>query len=267
MNNRFENNVVVITGGGGGMGVELCAAFAREGARVVLIDAFEQCVKNGLQAMRARGYDVGGVVLDVADESKVAEAFDRIAADLGGIDVLVCAAGIRPVGDALEQPLDQWEACMRVNVTGVFVCARNAARHMLKKSSGAIINIASVNGVRAVTGMSAYNASKAAVISLTQTLAAEFAPHGIRVNAILPAQVETPMIAEQVGEERKRREERIPMGRYGKPHEIANAVCFLASDDASFITGHPLALDGGYLGFGFRPAVVPELPTAPVESK
>ena len=92
----------------------------------------------------------------------------------------------------------------------------------------------------------------------SQTLAAEFAPYGIRVNAILPAQVETPMIAEQVGQERKRREERIPLGRYGKPHEIADAVCFLASDDASFITGHPLAVDGGYLGFGFRPAVVPQ---------
>ena len=258
MNNRFDNKVVVITGGGGGMGVELCAAFAGEGARVMLVDAAEKAVQNGVAMLQARGHEVGGMVLDVADEAQVTAAFERIAAYHGGIDVLVCAAGIRPVGDALEQPLDQWEACMRVNVTGVFVCARNAARHMLKKGSGAIINIASVNGVRAVTGMSAYNASKAAVISLTQTLAAEFAPYGIRVNAILPAQVETPMIAEQVGLERQRREERIPMGRYGKPVEIANAVCFLASDDASFITGHPLAVDGGYLGFGFRPAVVPQ---------
>ncbi|MBC7505769.1 MAG: SDR family oxidoreductase [Sandarakinorhabdus sp.] len=256
--NRFEKKVVVITGGGGGMGVELCAAFAREGARVVLIDAFEQCVASGVAALKERGHDVGSAILDVADEKNVSAAFDRIVAEEGAIDVLVSAAGIRPVGNALEQPLDQWEACMRVNVTGVFVCARNAARHMLKKGSGAIINIASVNGVRAVTGMAAYNASKAAVISLTQTLASEFAPHGIRVNAILPAQVETPMIAEQVGEERKRREERIPLGRYGKPQEIASAACFLASDDASFITGHPLALDGGYLAFGFRPAVVPK---------
>ena len=256
--NRFEKKVVVITGGGGGMGVELCAAFAREGARVVLIDAFEQGVASGVAALKERGHDVASAVLDVADEKKVGAAFDRIVAEEGAIDVLVSAAGIRPVGNALELPLDQWEACMRVNVTGVFVCARNAARHMLKKGSGSIINIASVNGVRAVTGMAAYNASKAAVISLTQTLASEFAPQGIRVNAILPAQVETPMIAEQVGEERKRREERIPLGRYGKPQEIASAACFLASDDASFITGHPLAVDGGYLAFGFRPAVVPQ---------
>ena len=255
---RFENKVVVITGGGGGMGVEFCAAFAREGARVVLIDSFKEGVKKGVSKLKELGHDVESAVLDVADEKAVGAAFDRVAAKHGGIDVLVNGAGIRPVGEALDQPLSDFEACMRVNVTGIFVCARNAARHMLKKGTGAIVNIASVNGVRAVTGMAAYCASKAAVISLTQTMASEWAPHGIRVNAILPAQVETPLIAEQVGEERRRREERIPMGRYGKPAEIAQAACFLASDDASFITGHPLALDGGYLAFGFRPAVTPE---------
>ncbi len=254
---RFDNKVVVITGGGGGMGIEFCAAFAREGARVVLVDAFEQSVKKAAASLKQMGHDVSVVVLDVADEKAVSAAFDRIAAEHSGIDVLVGGAGIRPVGDVLEQSLADFEDCMRVNVTGIFVCSRNAARHMLKKGSGAIVNIASVNGVRAVTGMAAYCASKAAVISLTQTMAAEWAPHGIRVNAILPAQVETPMIAEQVGDERRRREERIPLGRYGKPAEIANAACFLASDDASFITGHPLALDGGYLAFGFRPAVTP----------
>lgn len=254
---RFENKVVVITGGGGGMGVEFCAAFAREGARVVLVDAFEQGVNKGAATLLAMGHEVRPVVLDVADEAAVRTAFDRIAAELGSIDVLVGGAGVRPVGDVLDQPLADFEACMRVNVTGIFVTSRNAARHMLKKGSGAIVNIASVNGVRAVTGMAAYCASKAAVISLTQTMASEWAPHGVRVNAILPAQVETPMIAEQVGDERRRREERIPLGRYGKPAEIATAACFLASDDASFITGHQLAIDGGYLAFGFRPAVIP----------
>lgn len=253
---RFENKTVVITGGGGGMGIEFCAAFAREGARVVMVDAIEQGLRKGASALKEMGHDVVPVVLDVADETAVRAAFDRIAAEHGGIDVLIGGAGIRPVGDVLEQSLGDFEACMRVNVTGIFVCSRNAARHMLEKGAGAIVNIASVNGVRAVTGMAAYCASKAAVISLTQTMASEWAPR-IRVNAILPAQVETPMIAEQVGDERKRREDRIPLGRYGKPAEIARAACFLASDDASFITGHPLALDGGYLAFGFRPAVIP----------
>ncbi len=255
---RFDNKVVVITGGGGGMGVEFCAAFGREGARVVMVDAFEPAVKEAAATLKEMGHDVVPVVLDVADEGGVSAAFDRIAAEHGGIDVLVGGAGIRPVGDLFEQSLVDFEACMRVNVTGIFICSRNAARHMRKKSAGAIVNIASVNGVRAVTGMAAYCASKAAVISLTQTMASEWAQYGIRVNAILPAQVETPMIAEQVGEERKRREERIPLGRYGKPAEFARAACFLASDEASFITGHPLALDGGYLAFGFRPAVTPQ---------
>jgi NAD(P)-dependent dehydrogenase (short-subunit alcohol dehydrogenase family) len=254
---RFENKVVVITGGGGGMGIEFCTAFASEGARVVLCDASEPIVKQGVAALRARGHEVIPLVADVADENSVKAAFDRIVAEHDAIDVLVCGAGIRPVGNALEQPLADWDACMRVNLTGVFICARNAARHMVKKGSGSIINIASINGVRAVTGMAAYNASKAAVISLTQTLACELSPSGIRVNAILPAQVETPMISEQVGAERVRREERIPMGRFGKPREIAAAACFLASDEASFVSGHQLAVDGGYLAFGFRPAVQP----------
>lgn len=254
---RFKDKVVLVTGGGGGMGVEFCAAFAREGARVVLIDAFEKSARNAAGMLKEMGHDVVSRVLDVADESAVSTAFDRIASDHGRIDVLIGGAGVRPVGDVLDQSLADFEKCMRVNVTGIFVCSRNAARHMLKRGSGAIVNIASVNGLRSVTGMAAYCASKAAVISLTQTMACEWAPHGVRVNAILPAQVETPMIAEQVGNERKRREDRIPLGRYGRPAEIAEAACFLASDDASFITGHPLALDGGYLAFGFRPAVTP----------
>jgi NAD(P)-dependent dehydrogenase (short-subunit alcohol dehydrogenase family) len=257
--NRFAGKVAVVTGGGGGMGVEFCAAFAKEGARVVMVDVSEQAVRKAAAGLKERGHDVIPVVLDVADEKAVSISFNRIAAEHGSIDVLVCGAAIRPLGNVLEQSLDVWHASMRVNVTGVFVSARSAARHMLKKGSGAIVTIGSVNGVRAVTGQAAYCASKAAVISLTQTLASELAPHGIRVNAILPAQVETPMIAEQVGEERKRREERIPMARYGKPSEIAAAACFLASEEASFITGHPLAVDGGYLAFGFRPAEVQPL--------
>lgn len=251
---RFDGKVVVITGGGGGMGVELCAAFAERGAHVVLTDAVERAVREGAAELERRGHAVETLVLDVADEPAVAAAFDGIVAAHGHVDALVCAAGVRPVGRLLEQSLEDWDRCLRINLTGVLVCARNAARHMVARGSGSIVNIASVNGVRAVTGLGAYNASKAAVISLTQTLASELGPHNVRVNAIVPAQVETPMIAGDPPDERRRREERIPMGRYGTPREIATAACFLASDDASFVTGHPLAVDGGYLAFGFRPA-------------
>ena len=166
---------------------------------------------------------------------------------------MVSCAGIRRISRLVTNSLLDWELTLRVNLTGVFLCSTAAARNMISRNAGAIINIASVNGVRAVEGVGAYNVSKAGVISFTQTLASELAPHGIRVNAILPAQTETPMIAEQVGEERSRRQERIPMGRYALPREMASAVSFLASDDSSFITGHALAVDGGYLAFGFRP--------------
>ncbi|VTU30305.1 SDR family NAD(P)-dependent oxidoreductase [Variovorax sp. PBL-E5] len=249
---RFNKKIVAITGGGGGMGVELCGLFQSEGASVVVMDASEAAVQAGVRAVEGQAL---GVVVDVASEASVEEAFARVVEQYGRIDVLVCAAGVRPMAQLLDQATAEWERCLQINLTGVFLCNRIAARHMVAQGGGSIINIASINGVRACTGMGAYNVSKAGVIALTQTLACEVAPQKVRVNAILPAQVETPMIKEQVGEERRRREERIPMGRYGKPHEIASAVAFLASDDSSFMTGHAMAVDGGYLAFGFRPVV------------
>lgn len=252
---RFEGKVVVVTGGGGGMGLEFCSAFAREGARVIAADWAESAARATCEQMARSGLEAEPIALDVADESAVASAFGRIVRDYGSLDVLVHGAGVRPVADILEQSLAEFESCMRVNSTGTFICGREAARYMVPRRRGAIVNIASVNGRKAVTSMAAYCASKASVISLTQTMACEWGPHGVRVNAILPAQVETPMIAEQVGPERTRREERIPLGRYGKPSEIAAAALFLASDEASFVNGHEMALDGGYLAFGFRPQV------------
>ena len=251
---RFENRVVVVTGGSGGIGVEICSRFAQEGARVVIADVSQNAIDTGVAAMRRNGYGVGAYAVDVADERAVDAMFRQVAIEHGRVDVLVCAAGIRPVSALLNHSMKDWEACIRVNLTGVFACGKIAAEHMVQAGKGAIVNIASVNGVTAAAGLAAYNASKAGVISLTQTMAVELAPKGIRVNAILPAQIETPMIQEQVGEERAKREERIPMGRYGKPAEIADAVCFLASDAASFVTGHALAVDGGYLALGFRPS-------------
>jgi 3-oxoacyl-[acyl-carrier protein] reductase len=251
---RFENQVVVVTGGGGGIGAEICRRFALEGARVVVVDVSNEVAARGVAAVTDSGLQADSVALDVADEQAVDGAFDDIETRYGRLDVLVCAAGIRPLSALLDHPLHVWDTTIRVNLTGVFVCGKAAARHMTNVRRGVIINIASVNGLRAVVGQTAYSASKSGVISVTQSMASELAPFGVRVNAVLPAQIETPMIAEQKGEERRRREERIPLGRYGTPREVAGAVCFLASDDASFITGHGLAVDGGYLAFGFRPS-------------
>lgn len=249
---EFNNRVIAITGGGGGMGVELVKFFQEQGAQIVVLDAHQKAVDAGVAAS---GNKALGIIMDVANEQSVNAGFQKIIDKLKRIDVLICGAGVRPMGNLVDMSLDDWSLCIQINLTGLFLCNRVAARHMIAAGSGSIINIASVNGVRACGGMGGYNASKAAVISLTQTLACETAQLGVRVNAILPAQIETPMIAEQVGEERKRREERIPMGRYGKPTEIAKAAAFLASDNASFVTGHSLAVDGGYLALGFMPKV------------
>lgn len=249
---RFDKKVVAVTGGGGGIGVAFTKRFVDEGATVIVLDATEAAVKAGVNAVEGKAM---GMVVDVGDENSVASAFSQIRDRHGRLDVLVCGAGIKVMGRVIDQDLAAWKRCLDINLTGVFLCNRAAASIMLAQGSGAIVNIASVNGVRASEGMAAYNVSKAGVISLTQTLACELAPKNVRVNAILPAQVETPMTAEQIGGERQRREDRIPMGRYGKPQEIAAAAAYLASDDASFVTGHSLALDGGYLAFGFRPQV------------
>jgi 3-oxoacyl-[acyl-carrier protein] reductase len=252
---RFADRVVFVTGAGGGIGTAIAARFSSEGAKVVVADLQAEQVASIADQLVRDGGEALPVTLDVGNKESVAAACGAIVERWGRLDIMVCNAGVRPVGSVLEQSTTEFELALRVNVTGVFLCGQAAARQMVKQRSGAIINIASVNGFRAVTGMAAYNASKAAVVSLTHTMASELAPHGIRVNAIAPAQIETPMIAEQVGDERKRREERIPMGRYGKPSEIADAIAYLASDDASFVNGHVLAVDGGYLGFGFRPSI------------
>lgn len=252
---RFADRVVLVTGAGGGIGTAIAARFSSEGAKVVVADLRSEQIAPIAEQIARGGGEALSTTLDVANKDSVAAACAMAVERWGRLDVMVCNAGVRPVGSVLEQSTSDFELALRVNVTGVFLCGQAAARQMIKQNSGAIINIASVNGFRAVTGMAAYNASKAAVVSLTHTMASELAPYGIRVNAIAPAQIETPMIAEQVGEERKRREERIPMGRYGKPSEIAAAIAYLASEDASFVNGHVLAVDGGYLGFGFRPNV------------
>ena len=250
--NQMKNKVVAITGAGGGMGKELIKRFELAGAKVAVIDATEETVQSGLSVSESGAL---GIPMDISNEASVETGFAKIIKHFGHIDTLVCAAGVRPMGNLVDMNLVDWNKCLAINTTGLFLSSRVAARHMVNRRSGSIINIASVNGVRAVTGMGAYNASKAAVISITQTLACELASQGVRVNAILPAQVDTPMIAEQVGEERRRREERIPMARYGKPHEIATVAIFLASDGASFVTGHSMAVDGGYLALGFMPNI------------
>jgi NAD(P)-dependent dehydrogenase (short-subunit alcohol dehydrogenase family) len=250
---RLDGRVAIVTGGAGGIGRATVKRLAAEGARVEVFDAVADGIEKCVADFRADGVEVNGQVVDVGDDAAVERATAAVIERHKRLDIMVCGAGVRPVAPILETTMADWDLSMRVNLTGVFLCGRAAARRMLPTGTGSIVVIASINAMRGVATMSSYNASKAGTLGLINTMAAEWGPLGIRTNGIAPAQIETPMISEQVGELRARREERIPLGRYGKPREIADAVAFLASDDASFVNGHLLCVDGGYTTFGITP--------------
>mgnify|MGYP006272254755 CR=1 FL=1 len=246
--------VAIVTGGAKGIGAEICARMAAAGhvLRVADLDATEAA--RCAAALRARGAQAEALELDVARPGSVAEAFARVERELGRCDILVNCAGIAKVFPFLDFPLENFVATMEVNVTGTFLCAQHAARLMLRNRWGRIVNIASVAGMRAVgTGRTAYGTSKGAVIALTRQMAVELAAHGITANAVAPGPVDTPMTrvlhTERFREEYARA---IPMERYGTTGEIAGAVMYLASEDASYVTGTVLPVDGGFLAAGAR---------------
>ena len=175
---------------------------------------------------------------------------DRAVAELGRLDVMFANAGIAHSAPFLEHAEAQWHRVLRVNLTGVFLCCQIAARQMVKQGGGRIITTASINGFRGVENLVGYNTAKAGVIELTKTMAVELARHGITVNAIAPAQIDTRLTRGLSDDAKARRVARIPMGRFGEADEVAKAALFLASDDAGYVTGHTLAVDGGYLAGG-----------------
>lgn len=254
---RFENQVVVVTGGASGIGRATSRAFAAEGAAVVVADRQAAQAELVADEIKAAGGRVIAHEINVTDYAAVQAMVERTVSEFGRLDVIVTCAGIASTAPVLEHRESQWRRVIDVNLTGVFFCAQAAARQMAEQGYGRIINIASINGFRGIENLVSYNAAKAGVVSLTQTFAVELAPHGINVNAIAPAQIETPMLATVDEDARRRRMERIPLDRFGQPEEIARAALFLASEDAAFITGHTLPVDGGYLAGGLwsrRPA-------------
>lgn len=254
---RFQDQVVFITGGGGGIGKATALRFSAEGATVIVTDYSAELAETAAREVNDKGGKAVAVTLDVSNEADVIAACDKAVADFGRLDVMVCGAGIRSSGafPVVEFTTEEWNKVLAVNLMGAFYPARSAAQYMKKAGKGAIVTISSINAIRAVPGAVAYNAAKAGVTSMTQTFAIELARHGIRVNTVAPAQIETPLTAGHIGEKRTIREEGIPMGRFGKAEEVASAIAFLASEDASFITGHTLMVDGGRLAmqhkFGF----------------
>jgi glucose 1-dehydrogenase len=248
---RLHGRVAAITGGALGIGRATALLFAAEGAAVALgdvkVDAAEGVVKEIVQ----RGGRAIAVGVDVGDTGQVQAFVDRTVAELGRLDVMFANAGIAHVAPFLEHPEAQWHRVLRVNLTGVFLCCQIAARRMVQQGGGGrIITTASINGFRGVENLVGYNVAKAGVIELTKTMAVELAQHHITVNAIAPAQIDTRLTRGYSDDAKARRVARIPMGRFGEAEEVARVALFLASDDASYVTGHTLAVDGGYLAGG-----------------
>lgn len=249
-----QQRVAVITGGAMGIGAEVCRRLGAAGFTVVVADRDQAAAETTAAQLRADGMAAEAQAIDVGDAASVDSAFANIEQRHGRCDVLVNSAGIAKVYPFLEFPNDNFAATMAVNVTGTFMCSQRAARLMVRNQWGRIVNIASVAGMRAVgSGRTAYGTSKGAVIALTRQMAVELAEHGVTANAVAPGPVDTPMTRLLHTEQfRREYENAIPMNRYGTTGEIAAAVMYLVSEDAGYVTGVTLPVDGGFLASGAR---------------
>jgi NAD(P)-dependent dehydrogenase (short-subunit alcohol dehydrogenase family) len=249
---RLANKIALVTGAGSGIGRGIAHRFAAEGAFLVLSDIADAGLQETVAMIEEAGGRSVSVVGDVAVRADAERMVEAAATHWGRLDIAVNNAGItgsRQATLAHLTPDEEWERVMAVNVSGVFRVASAALRQMLEQGSGTIINIASAAGLVPFPARAAYNASKGAVISFTRALALDYAPNHIRVNAICPGMVETAMTSWRldIPELRKQVIDMTPWGRIGRPEDIAAAAVYLASDEADFVTGHMLVIDGGWI--------------------
>lgn len=242
---RLTDKVAIITGGANGIGLEAVRTFAREGARVALADFDSETGLKRQEELKKEGYDILFVQVNVADRASVDAMVEEVKNTYGKIDILVNNAGITRDAMLAKMTVDQFQQVIDVNLTGVFHCAQAVLPSMVEQGNGKIINTSSVTGTYGNVGQTNYAAAKAGLIGMTQTWAKELGRKGINVNAVAPGFTETGMVAQVPEKVIDQMVSQVPMGRLGKPSDIANAYLFLASDESDYINGHVLHVDGG----------------------
>jgi sorbitol-6-phosphate 2-dehydrogenase len=253
---RLNNKVAVITGGGSGIGATICRVFAEEGAAVAVTDIRLQAAEKIAAEIARSGGRAGTWAFDVSDRPAVEQAADQTEKQLGPIDIWVNNAGISYIVPFLECSEELWDQTLRINLKGAFIGCQTAIRRMLPRRRGVVLNMSSQSGKVGNSHYTAYCASKFGIIGLTQSLAVEFAGDGIRINALCPGIVMTPLWDQMLGDYARKRdlkpeevrpylERRIPMGRLCTPEDVARAAVFLASDDSSYLTGQAINVSGG----------------------
>jgi NAD(P)-dependent dehydrogenase (short-subunit alcohol dehydrogenase family) len=257
---RFEGRVALVTGAAGGIGRACLFRLAREGARVFGLDVASDKLAAVIAEARAEGLSVDAVVADVMREADIEKAFAAVDRAAGRLDVVQLVAGGSRFGYLAKTPTEEWERILRLNVLGTVIGCRLAIQRMKPRRSGSIVTMASISGLRGDPGWAPYNAAKAAIINLTQSLAWEVGRHGIRVNAVCPGPIGTERMLRSLVDDAMREayDETCALGRIGTPEEVAAAMAFLASDDAAFVTGAALVVDGGLTAATGQPRYPPD---------
>src|SRR6184192_1184979 len=250
MNLSFENKVALVTGAGSGMGLATAKAFAEAGAAVVLADIDENAVRSAAEELVSAGHKAIAVRCNVADEAEVAAMIEQTVSTFGRLDAAYNNAGVQsPAVETADASGEEFNRVNATNLRGVWDCMKYELRQMREQGSGAIVNCSSIGGLIGIAGRATYHASKHGVIGLTKSAALEYASRGICINAVCPGTINTPMVAEMLAKEPDAMKEimrDMPIGRLGRPEEIAAAVLWLCSPGASFVIGHALVVDGGY---------------------
>lgn len=244
---KFEDKIVIITGSARGIGYSIAEEFSRNGAISIVLDIQEDLVQNAVKDLKNQGYKAFGYTADVTDSETIGNVFKEIISKFGKIDILVNNAGITKDGLIMKMKESDWDAVLNVNLKGTFICTQKVSRFMLKQRTGVIINISSIIGIMGNVGQANYAASKGGIIALTKSTAKEFASRNIRVNTIAPGFIKTEMTKKLPEEIVNKYLEVIPLNRMGTTKNVADLCLFLASDEADYITGQTIQVDGGLI--------------------